>query len=109
MIDLRNSIDAQSSAWDLPESLNNDMRNTTITEKQQMIFGKPDQIRELLAEATGEEPITKNAVTNTPPIANPALTKSAEIINNEQSVEEKLRNIFHLPQKEVLRGGNFYK
>lgn len=76
-----------------------------VTEKQNVLCGKPDQIQELLAEATGEDPstTTKSAATHN----NDSVTaKPTEIImNSNQSVEEKLRTIFHLPAQEVLRGG----
>lgn len=99
--DLRNSVDVDHGAWDLPEILSDDLRKVNITEKQNVLCGKPDQIQELLAEATGEDPTTKSAASHNDSVT----TKPTEIIiNSNQSVEEKLRTIFHLPAQEVLRG-----
>ncbi|KAI8079229.1 hypothetical protein BDF21DRAFT_340388 [Thamnidium elegans] len=62
-------------------------------QQQKVIFYKPEQTRQLLAEAAGEEPIINTASTSK--------LKSSEII---QTVEEKLRSIFDLPNNEVLKG-----
>jgi hypothetical protein len=95
-LDLRHSTDGlyanSNSTWDIPKTYNDENKSV-----EQVIFEKPDQIRQLLAEATGEEPIINTAASITP--------ASAEIISNcDQSVEERLRNIFHLPVNEILKG-----
>lgn len=91
-----------SSAWDLSESHDDEIRNKENRIEQQIFNKKPDQIRELLAEATGEEPITNKTTIYKVPV----ITKSVEnITNNNQNVEERLRILFHLSAKETLKGG----
>lgn len=64
---------------------------------EQVVCEKPDQICQLLAEATGEEPIINTAT--------PVETTSNNNNNHsDQSVEERLRNLFHLPDHEILKG-----
>jgi hypothetical protein len=67
---------------------NNSNNDTKVT------LEKPDEIRELLAEATGakiEESITT--------------TSSDSSVANDISIEDKLKSVFQLPSKESLRGG----
>lgn len=83
------AILTNSSAWDIPETnMHNNNNDTKVTSE------KPDEIRELLAEATGakiEESITT--------------TSSDSSVTNDTSIEDKLKSVFHLPSKESLRGG----
>jgi hypothetical protein len=77
---------SNSSAWDMQDTTTN------------VIAEKPDKIRELLAEATGVK-IEESIIQSTQP--------TNSISPNEQSVEERLKTIFHLPTKEVLKGGKY--
>lgn len=79
---------ANSSAWDIPDT-HADHDNDT-----KAISEKPDEIRELLAEAAGakvEESVTASS--------------SDSSVANDASIEDKLKSVFHLPAKESLRGG----
>ncbi|CAO0794017.1 unnamed protein product [Mucor circinelloides] len=88
--DLRRSTEAllaNSSAWDIPDT-HADHDNDT-----KAISEKPDEIRELLAEAAGakvDESVTASS--------------SDSSVANDASIEDKLKSVFHLPSKESLRG-----
>lgn len=93
-LDLRHSTDGlyttSSNTWDMPKTYK-DPENVV----DQVVCEKPDQICQLLAEATGAEPIINTVASIT----------SADIISSiNQTVEEKLRTIFHLPDNEILKG-----
>ncbi|KAI9265866.1 UDP-Glycosyltransferase/glycogen phosphorylase [Helicostylum pulchrum] len=89
--DLRHSTDGlfTHNTWDIPERLDDQHEE----QQQKVIFYKPEQTRQLLAEAAGEEPIVNPA--------SASKLKSSEIV---QTVEEKLKSIFSLPNNEVLKG-----
>lgn len=91
ILDLRHSTDGlfTHNTWDIPERLDDQHEE----QQQKVIFYKPEQARQLLAEAAGEEPIVNTASTSK--------LKSSEIV---QTVEEKLKSIFDLPNNEVLKG-----
>ncbi|KAI7907052.1 uncharacterized protein BX663DRAFT_126346 [Cokeromyces recurvatus] len=75
-----------SSTWDIPEPI------TAENNKAFLMHGKSAQIRELLAEAAGAN------------IEKEDEKKEEFVILNDQSIEEKLKIVFHLPVKESLKG-----
>ncbi|GAN03492.1 glycosyltransferase family 1 protein [Mucor ambiguus] len=88
--DLRCSTEAplsNSSAWDIPDTHTDHDTDTKVTSE------KPDEIRELLAEATGAN-IEESATASS----------SDSSVANDASIEDKLKRVFHLPAKESLRG-----
>ncbi|KAI8364520.1 UDP-Glycosyltransferase/glycogen phosphorylase [Choanephora cucurbitarum] len=91
MLDLRRSVEAlsaHSSTWDLPDD-----QDGTLEHNTNILTERPDQIRQLLAEATGakiEEEL--------------ASTHIAVSLQNDQSIEDRLKAVFDLPRKEELRG-----
>ncbi|KAI8647204.1 hypothetical protein BD408DRAFT_408776 [Parasitella parasitica] len=88
--DLRRSTEAiltNSSAWDIPEANMDRSDDTKFTSE------KPDEIRQLLAEATGAK-IEDSTSTSS----------SNSSVMNEFTVEDNLMNIFQLPSKESLKG-----
>jgi hypothetical protein len=90
---ISNDNSSNSSAWDIQNS-----NEETITN---VIAQKPDKIRELLAEATGVK-IEESLITQT-------TQPTYSISYNDQSVEERLKTIFHLPTNEALKGGKHIK
>ncbi|CEP13588.1 hypothetical protein [Parasitella parasitica] len=90
MKDLRRSREAiltTSSAWDIPETNMNYKNDTKATLK------KPEEIRQLLAEATGAQ-IEDSTSTSS----------SRSSATSEITVEDKLKSVFNLSSKESLKG-----
>lgn len=91
---MRSSTEAlltNSSAWDIPDTHADHDDKTRVTSE------KPDEIRELLAEATGakvEESVTASS--------------SDSSVAHDASIEDKLKSVFHLPANESLRGGKHW-
>ncbi|KAI8360781.1 hypothetical protein BD560DRAFT_404712 [Blakeslea trispora] len=92
--DLRRSVEAlstHSSTWDLPDD-----HDGTLEHNTNILTERTDQIRQLLAEATGAKIEEETASTH--------ITATTASLPNDQSIEDRLKAVFDLPRKEELRG-----
>ncbi|KAI8979819.1 hypothetical protein BDF20DRAFT_871877 [Mycotypha africana] len=104
--DLVRSQDNLSTNWITTEETVDD--SLTPSHRKEIDDNSKNQqnIKELLAEATGITIEAEEAVdrTTTSTAKNDHRNSMTSSSLNDQSIEEKLKNVFHLPTKETLRG-----